>query len=73
MNNLRKYGDIDNAKKDVKTIHEILDRQGANLIADCIAESIATTSVKFNLSFNESRKIMDSIIDELRTQTFERL
>ena len=73
MNNLRKYGDIDNAKKDIKTIHEILDRQGANLITDCIAESIGLTSIKFNLPFNESKKIIDSIIDELRTQTFERL
>ena len=71
--NLRNYGDFEQVKNDVKTLHDIINRQGTNLIVDCIAEIIGDTSSKHNLTFDESKQALESIIDELKTQTFERI
>jgi len=71
--NLRNYGDFNNIQNDVKTLHDIINRQGTNLVVDCLAESLGNTGLKFNLTDKECIKIMDSIIDEFRTQTFERI
>tara|TARA_A200000159_G_scaffold19764_1_gene16357 strand:- start:337 stop:564 length:228 start_codon:yes stop_codon:yes gene_type:complete len=71
--NLRRYGDIDRVQDDVKALHDILNRQGVRLITDCLAESVGITSIKYNLSYDASKKALESIIDELKTQTFERI
>ena len=71
--NLRNYGDFDSIKDDVKTLHDIISRQGTNLVVDCIAEIIGETSSKHRLSFDESKQALDSIIAELKEQTFERI
>tara|TARA_R110000824_G_C14921143_1_gene647721 strand:+ start:56 stop:283 length:228 start_codon:yes stop_codon:yes gene_type:complete len=71
--NKRNYGDFDNIKDDVKTLHNIINRQGTVLVTDCIAESIGQASIKFNLSFNESKNGLNSILKELKEQTLERI
>ena len=71
--NLRNYGDFERIKSDVQTLHDIINRQGTNLVVDCMAEIIGDTSSKHNLTFDESKQALDSIIDELKTQTFERI
>ena len=71
--NLRNYGDFERIKSDVETLHDIINRQGTNLVVDCMAEIIGDTSSKHNLTFDESKKALESIIDELKTQTFERI
>lgn len=71
--NSRNYGDFDNIKNDVKTLHDIINRQGTNLVVDCLAESLGSTALKFDLTFNESKNALDSIINELTEQTLERL
>ena len=71
--NLRNYGDFERIKSDVQTLHDIINRQGTNLVVDCMAEIIGDTSCKHNLTFDESKKALESIIDELKTQTFERI
>ena len=71
--NLRNYGDFDNIKDDVKTLHDIINRQGMYLVVDCIAESLGITSSKHSLTFDESKKALESIIDELKEQTYERI
>lgn len=67
------YGDFDNIENDVKTIHNIISRQGTILLADCIAEHIGQTSLKFDLSFDESKLALKMLIQELEEQTLERL
>ncbi len=71
--NLRNYGDFERIKSDVQTLHDIINRQGTNLVVDCMAEIIGKTSSTHNLTFDESKQALDSIIDELKTQTFERI
>lgn len=71
--NTRNYGDFDNIKSDVKTLHDILNRQGTNLVVDCIADTIGTTGLKFGLTFDESKDALDSILSELKQQTLERI
>ena len=73
ITNLRNYGDFERLKDDVTTLHDIINRQGTNLVVDCIAESLGITSIKHSLSFDESKQALDSIIDELKTQTYERI
>lgn len=71
--NLRNYGDFEQVKNDVKTLHDIINRQGTNLVVDCIAQRLALTALKYDLPFDESKQALESIIDELKTQTFERI
>lgn len=71
--NLRNYGDFEQIKDDVKTLHDIINRQGTNLVVDCMAEIIGDTSSKHNLTFDESKQALESIINELKTQTYERI
>ena len=71
--NTRNYGDFDNIKSDVETLHDIINRQGTSLVVDCIAESIGTTASKFHLTYDYSKKALDSILAELKEQTLERI
>jgi len=71
--NTRNYGDFDNIKTDVKTLHDIINRQGTTLIVDCIAEHIGTTANKFHLTHDYSKKALDNILYELTEQTLERI
>lgn len=71
--NTRNYGDFDNIKTDVKTLHDIINRQGSNLVVDCLADTIGTTGLKFGLTFDESKAALDSLLAELKEQTLERI
>ena len=55
------YGDLDNVKKDLSTLKEILDRQGSDIILESIAEQIGQCKLKFNLSGAELSAIVSSI------------
>lgn len=71
--NLRNYGDFDNVKNDVKTLHDIIKRQGTNLLADCIAEHLGSVSQTYNLNIDESKRMLDCVLKELKEQTLERI
>ncbi len=71
--NTRNYGDFDVIKIDVKTLHDIINRQGSNLIVDCLAESLGQTVIKFKLSESEANKALDTLLNELEQQTLERI
>lgn len=67
-----KYGDLDNVRSDVKTLNEILDRQGTSLLIDVIAEHCGDTVNKFKLSDTESKRVLDTLVTELRDAILER-
>lgn len=68
-----KYGDIENVKADVKSLHEILARQGSSLLLDCIAEHVGQTVLKFKLNSAEAEKILNNLTGELKESIFERI
>lgn len=55
------YGDLDNVKKDLGTLKDILDRQGSDIVLEAIAEQIGHCKLKFNLSSAELAAIVSSI------------
>jgi len=71
--NTRNYGDFDSIKTDVKTLHDIINRQGSSLVVDCLAESLGQTVIKFKLSESEANKALDTLLNELEQQTLERI
>lgn len=68
-----KYGDYDNVGKDATIIREIMSRQGNALLLECIADSIGESRIKFNLTFEEARRVMDETLAELKADISERI
>ena len=68
-----KYGDYYNVTKDVKTLNDILNRQGTTLLLEVIAEHAGNCSIKFKMTNEERNKLIDSLIDELKESLYERL
>ncbi len=70
---VNKYGDIDNVKRDVKTIAEILSRQGSSLLIDVLAESTGDTANKFKFHSSDRAMTRIQLVDELDEALRERL
>lgn len=70
---ISKYGDIDKVKTDVKTLNEILSRQGISLLIDVIAEHIGDTVNKFKLGPSDRAMTMITTVDELEAAIKERI
>jgi hypothetical protein len=68
-----KYGDTDNVKKDVKTLNEILSRQGNNLVIDVLAETIGQQAITFKFTSEECARIRESLLNDLREAINERI
>lgn len=68
-----KYGDVDKVKNDIKTLNEILLRQGTSLLIDVIAESCGNTVNKFKLPSSDRAMLMISLCDELEQAIKERI
>ena len=71
--NVREYGDIDNVASDVKALHDIISRQGSHLVTACLAESLGNKALKFGLSFNCTKRVLNSMVKDLTEQTLERI
>ena len=67
------YGDVANVKNDVKTLNEILARQGNRLLIDVMAENAGDIAVQFSLSNDERENLTTSLCDSLRESLNERL
>lgn len=67
-----KYGDYDNVTKDVKTLNDIIDRQGASLLIDVLAEKVGNTAIKHKLTSDEIVTVMQSMLTELKESILER-
>lgn len=68
-----KYGDYDNVTKDVRTITDILNRQGMTLILEVIAEKVGSTVIEHKLNSDDAVRIMNSILNELKEEILERV
>jgi hypothetical protein len=68
-----KYGDQERVKADVKTIFEILDRQGSSLIIDALAEYVADRVRRLKVGERERIRTRDTLVDELDQALTERL
>lgn len=71
--NLREYGDLENHKKDVLALWDILSRQGNHFAIDVIAETVATAANKFKLSEQERENLRCELIHDLSLALQERL
>lgn len=70
---LFKYGDTYNVKKDIETMNDILGRQGTALFIDVIAEHASVTSNKYKLSASDNMRIINGLIDQLKSALLERI
>lgn len=70
---INKYGDTENVKKDSKMLRDILDRQGASLLIDAIAEHLGDTAIKFKFHSSDTAMAKIALIDELTNAINERI
>ena len=69
---INKFGDIENIRRDSKTLFEIQSRQGSSLLIEIIAESVGTASNKFKLSEEERSRLRETLVRELDEAIKER-
>lgn len=70
---MNKYGDIEKVKSDIKTLNEILERQGSSLLIDCIAEKTGNSVNKFKLNKFERMSVLNSLVEEFKESLLERI
>lgn len=70
---INKYGDSQNVPSDVKTLADIIGRQGTSLLIDCIANHAGTNSIKFKLARDEREALIKSLVTELDESLRERV
>lgn len=59
------YGDIDHVKEDALVIRQIINRQGFDLLLECIAEYIGESNVKYGLTEKQIETLKKSLADSL--------
>jgi len=67
-----KYGDLDNVRRDAKTLNEIQSRQGASLLIDAVAEATGRAVNEFSMSAADRKRLVDSLILEFKDALLER-
>lgn len=70
---ISKYGDESSVKQDVKTLNDILSRQGTSLLIDVIAEYVGYSAINYNLSKTERNTLVESLVTELKNSLQERV
>ena len=71
--NLREYGNLGDLKQDSIVLENIIDNQGINFIVDYIANYIGERSIRFKLSSEESSRIRDLLLNNLKEAINERI
>lgn len=61
-----KYGDVENVKRDAKTVIEILGRQGSSFLIDIIAEHCGRLANLYKLKPDEIKNLNTTMTTELR-------
>ena len=67
------YGHPEQLEADIDTLHDILDRQGSSLLINAIADNVACTAIKFNMSEQERDRLTNSLAAELQNALLEKL
>jgi len=70
---LKKYGDLERVNEDIKTLKDILQRQGTSLLIDCISEMSGRVVNEFKLNKQERETLIRSLVNELRESMLERI
>ena len=70
---MSKYGDVHSVRNNVKTLNEILSRQGNSLLIDTIAESAGRAANRFEMNSDDREKLMGSLTYELSQSLGERV
>lgn len=70
---MKTYGDIDKVKADVKTLNDILSRQGSSLLIDVIAEHCGNFVNTYKLHSSDRAMLIISLVDELAEALKERV
>lgn len=66
------YGDYDNIRKDSINLIDVLNRQGSDIFFEILADHVATSKNKFNLSQDEVNRVINSHINTYRELIEER-
>lgn len=69
---ITKYGDTKKVSQDVKTINEIIYRQGYSLLIDLIAEFIGEQNLKYKWDSVERMRVEDHVAESVREAIQER-
>lgn len=67
------YGDVGNVPNDSAAIREIISRQGVDIVLEVIADTVAESKKKFNLTENEMQMAVNSIRMSLLELISERI
>lgn len=70
---VNKYGDTEKVPSDCKALYDIINRQGHDLLIDCIAENCGETANKFKLNTQDRKTLIDSLVQKLSESLKERL
>ena len=70
---IHQYGSDADVKQDCKTIMSIIDRQGSNLLIDCIAEYAGECANKFSMNQADRDRLFKSLNDRLQYKLSERI
>ena len=71
--NTRNYGDLPNLQQDIDILRDVQARQGSHLIIDCLAEQVAISAHKFNLSDEDKKRLVTSLVSHLSEQLIDTL
>jgi hypothetical protein len=58
---------------DIKTLNEILDRQGSRLILGVLAEKVGEACLRYSFSGIERERLKNSLLNDLRDLINERI
>lgn len=68
-----KYGDLDNVKNDLRTLNDILERQGSQFLLDVIAEQSGHIANRFNYMTSDRSRLLNSLVKSFKEALLERL
>lgn len=68
-----KYGDLPNVEADAKTLRDILERQGSDLLIDALAEFVGECAIKFKFHSSDTAMTKIALLDALESAINERI
>lgn len=67
-----RYGNPASVNTDVKALNDIISRQGNQLLIDVMAEQIGEAVLRYGLSESHVKRIIDSLVTDLKDAILER-
>lgn len=70
---VHQYGDVAHLGDDVYKLRQIIDRQGISLLIRVIADYTGECCIRFKWTEEESKRVRDSYVNQLREDINERI